>query len=117
MSGTCSARAGVPMVTKPTSLPGPELTASHLSALHLREWKQLGRLEVGTANERERLLRAVLAVHGRVLPLDGERPRVLDPVQRPDQCVEVHVATPGRDEVPAAGRFTELQVRAEDGAP
>ena len=43
------------------------------------------RREVGPAHERQRVRRAPVAVHARVLPLDRERALVADPVERAEQ--------------------------------
>src|ERR1700690_4600947 len=69
---------------------------------------EIGRSEVAPPHESERILRAPLAVHAGVLPLDRERARVTDPVQRPDQRLEVDVAVPRGDEVPAALDLAEV---------
>ena len=73
--------------------------------------------EVGLPHERERVLRAPLAIHPAVLPLDRQRPGVADPVQRAEELLEVDVAVAGRDEVPAARLLAEVEVRAEDRPP
>src|SRR6266487_2278870 len=52
--------------------------------------------EVGAADKCERVLRAPLAVHARVLPIDRERPVVADPVERAEERLEVDVAVAGR---------------------
>ena len=74
-----------------------------------------GRREVAAAHERERILRAPLAVHPGVLPLDRERAFVADPVERAEHPLEVDVAVAGGDEVPAAAGGAEVGVAAEDG--
>src|SRR2546421_12744945 len=61
-----------------------------------------GRREVGAPDELQRLARAPLAIHSRVLPFDRQRAVVADPIERPDHRVEVDVAVAGGDEVPAA---------------
>ena len=78
--------------------------------------REARRGEVRVADEGEGVLGAVLAIHARVLPLDRKRPVVADAVERPEECLEVDVAVAGRDEVPAAGLLTEVQVRPEDRA-
>src|SRR6478736_5722133 len=83
-------------------------------ALHRRVEGDIRRREVGAAHERERVLCPPLAVHAGVLPLDRERPLVADPVERPEERLEVDVAVPGRDEVPAALRLAEVEMTAED---
>src|SRR3954469_16557414 len=85
--------------------------------LHRRVEGDRRRREVGAAHEGERVLRAPLAVHARVLPLDRERARVADPVQRPEEGLEVDVAVPGRDEIPPALLLAEVEGRSEDRAP
>src|SRR5687767_982904 len=72
--------------------------------------------EVDPPHELDGLGRAVLAVHTRVLPLDRERALVADPVERPHDRLELHVAVPGRDEVPAPAAVAEVEVRVEDRA-
>src|SRR3954452_7966806 len=74
------------------------------------------RREVRRAHERQRVRRAPVAVHARVLPLDRERALVADPVQRAQERLEVDVAVAGGDEVPAALVLAEVQVAAEDRA-
>src|SRR5918999_2587461 len=78
--------------------------------------RERGWREVQPAGEGQRVLRAVLAVHARVLPLDRQGPRVARAVERADERLEVDVAAPRRDEVPAALGRAEVQVRAEDRA-
>src|SRR5437868_5933425 len=58
-------------------------------------------------HEGARALRAGRAVHATVLPLDRERALVADPIERPEERLEVDVAVPGRDEVPAARLLAE----------
>src|SRR2546428_1631761 len=105
----------------PTPIGGPGLVPPRAApcveklvlTLHRRVERDLGRREVDAAHELERLLRAVLAFHAGVLPLDRERARVPDPVQRAHERVEVDVAVAGRAEVPAALAVPEVEVRGE----
>jgi hypothetical protein len=73
-----------------------------------------GGSEVSASHEGECILRAPLAVHAGVFPLDRERPRVADRVERAEERLEVDVAVAGRDEVPAAIALAEVQMPAED---
>src|SRR6266487_4110275 len=98
-----------PPATSPGAAPIPTSAPLHRSVE-----RQLGRGEIGAPHEGERILRAPLAVHARVFPLDRERARVAGPVQRPDQRLEVDVAVSGGDEVPAALELAEVEVPAED---
>src|SRR5690606_17092524 len=68
----------------------------------------------GTADKVGRLARTKFTLHTAVLPFDRERPGVADLVERPRDLFEVHAATPGRAEVPAAPRITEIQVTGQD---
>src|SRR5688572_5279048 len=104
---TSSPPAAWPIVVKPTSLTSRLLRERGVER-HLR------RREVGPSHERERIGRAPIAIHPRVLPLDGERPLVADPVERADHLLEVDVAVTGRDEIPAAALAAEVEVAAED---
>src|SRR5439155_5962027 len=72
------------------------------------------RREVRAPNERERIRCSPVAIHSRVLPLDGERSGVPDSVQGAEEGLEVDVAVPGRDEVPASLRLAEVEMTAED---
>src|SRR3954451_16787343 len=72
------------------------------------------RREVRRAHEGQRVRRAPVAVHARVLPLDRERALVADAVERADHRLEVHVAVAGGDEVPAAAGLAEVEMAAED---
>src|SRR5690606_39993647 len=60
--------------------------------------------------------RPVLAVHPRILPLDGQRPRVPDAVQRTYHPLEVDLAAAGRAEIPPAAAVAEIEMPAEDAA-
>src|SRR5438876_318669 len=91
-----------PIVMKPvssliscSSVPGFGRFGLAASLLHGGVEGELRRREVGPADERERVLRPVLAVHAAVLPLDRERPLVADPVQRAEERLEVDVAVAG----------------------
>src|SRR5215471_9361300 len=114
ISGISPAVSAEPIVTKPTSLTGRPPLAFRRSfvpgPLELGERQQRRGLEIGPADERQRLGRPELAFHRRVLPLDGQGPGILDPVERPDHRVEVDIAAARRHEVPAAVAFPELQV-------
>src|SRR5690606_42068156 len=57
--------------------------------------------------------RAVLAVHGVVLPLDRERALIANLVEGPDNLVEVDVASSDGAEVPATARIAKGQ-RSEE---
>src|SRR5216683_1765656 len=99
-----------PMVTKPTCF-------CLLIALPLLERgveRDAGGSEVGSANHCQRVGRAPISVHARVLPFDRQRAVVPDSVQSSDQRFEVHVAVARRDEDPTAIRLAEVDVRAED---
>src|SRR5207249_2039740 len=98
-----------PPATSPGAAPIPTS-----APLHRRVERQLGRSEIGSPHEGERILRSPLAVHARVFPFDRERACVAGPVQRPDQRFEVDVAVSRRDEVPPAVELTEVEVSAED---
>src|SRR3954453_1201655 len=77
-----------------------------------------GRREVRAPHECERVGRAPVAVHARVLPLDRERAGVAGAVERAEHRLEVDVAVAGGDEVPAAAGGAEVGVATEDrGAP
>src|SRR5215216_7212971 len=73
-----------------------------------------GRGEVGAANEGESVLCAPFPIHAGVLPFDRERSLIADAVQSSEELFEIHVAVAGRDEIPAAGRFAEVKVTAEN---
>src|SRR5262249_47936872 len=59
---------------------------------------------------------AIVAVHARVLELDGERAVVADVIQGADDALPVDTAVPGRPEMPAAPRVPVLQMRVQDAA-
>src|SRR5260370_17816944 len=77
-----------PMVTKPTcfclliALPLPERGVE----------RDTGGSEVGPANHCQRVRRAPVSVHARVLPFDRQRAVVPDSVQSSDQRFEFHLA-------------------------
>src|SRR5205085_12137739 len=85
--------------------------------LHRRVEGDRRRLEVGAPDEGQRVRGAPLPLHPRVLPLDRERARVADPVQRAEERLEVDVAVPARDDIPPAGGLTEVDMRAQDALP
>ncbi len=70
--------------------------------------------EIHPANERARFLRAVLAVHAAVLPLDTERALIVHVVERDDDIFELDVAVAQRAEVPEPARVAEVHVAAKD---
>src|SRR5215813_239244 len=65
------------------------------------------------ADEGERVRGAGQAVHAGVLPLDGDRPVVVDRVEHPERGLPGHVAVSDGDEVPAAPGVGPRQVGAQ----
>src|ERR1700682_4397818 len=75
---------------------------------------QVGWGEVGSPHESQRVWRAPVAVHARVLPFDGERTLVHNPVESAQKRLEVHIAVTWRYEGPAPLRRPKVDVGAED---
>src|SRR5260370_42049212 len=93
-----------PMVTKPTCF-------CLLIALPLLERgveRDAGGSEVGPADHCQRVRRAPVAVHARVLPFDRKRAVVPDSVQSSNQRFEVNVAVARGDEDPSAIRLAAV---------
>src|SRR5437867_158058 len=62
------------------------------------------------ADELERLGGGGLAIQADVLPLDGQRPVVADPVEAADEVLPAHVAAPDTAKVPASPAVAERQM-------
>src|ERR1700694_2351464 len=102
--------AAAPMVTKPTCFCLPIA----LPLLECGVERHVGRGEIGPPHQSQRVRRAPVAAHARVLPFDRERTLVSDSVEGAEERLEVDIAVTRRHEGPAAIRLAEVDVGAED---
>src|SRR5262245_6755684 len=94
------------------------LSSCHLVTLSFllerRVESHLAGREVVLLDHRAGFGRAELAIQAAVLPLDRERAVVADTRKRAEDRPPLDPAMAGRDEVPAASRVAEVEVRAKD---
>src|ERR1700687_2093749 len=102
-----------PMVTKPTCFCLPIA----LPLLECGVERHVGRGEIGPSHHRQCVRRTPVAVHARVLPFDRERTVVPDPVESPDERLDIDAALARRDAGAAAIRLAERGGLAEGRPP
>src|SRR5260370_34274150 len=105
--------AAAPIVTKPTCF---FCLPIRLPLLECGVERHVGRSEVGPPHQGQRVRRAPVAVHARVLPFNRERTLVSDSREGAEERFEIHVAMAGRHEGPAPLDLAEIDVGAEDRA-